>query len=118
MIAIIRALAFKIVHKVVRNVTVAFVGVKTLIIWISFNAREGSELFVENVCELNVSQKKSIYFREYSSCIVNCAPADVNCYAFCSREFQESTQKCPCGSKCLTGCPCDEFRQGYHFVEK
>ena len=58
MIAIIRALAFKIVHKVVRNVTVAFVGVKTLIIWISFNAREGSELFVENIRELNVSRKK------------------------------------------------------------
>ena len=57
MIAIIRALAFKIVHKVVRDVTVAFAGAKTLIIWTSFNAREGSELFVENICELHASQK-------------------------------------------------------------
>ena len=47
MLATTRALAFRIVHMVVQDVIVAFVGASTLLILISFNAREGSQLFVE-----------------------------------------------------------------------
>ena len=50
---------------------------------------------------------------EYSKCIVTCAPADFACYGFCSREFEENTQKCPCGASCPTGCPCYDYRSGF-----
>ena len=33
-------------------------------------------------------------------------------HGYCSREFEEDTQKCPCGAKCPTGCPCREYRNG------
>ena len=91
MIAIIRALAFKIVHKVVRDVTVAFAGAKTLIIWTSFNAREGSELFVENIRELNAPQKSQFI-------LVNtlCALTTVHhLILIAMRSVQESSKKTP-----------------------
>ena len=49
---------------------------------------------------------------EYHSCAFNCAPADFECFGYCSREFADNVEKCPCGLKCPTGCPCDDYRQG------
>ena len=38
------------------------------------------------------------------------SPADFACYGYCSREFGDNIEKCPCGVNCPIGCPCEEYR--------
>ena len=107
--------AFRTVLKGVINVQVDFVvAITSIRIQTLFNVREKSEHFNFTIfTSFDFSRKKKMFEGEYTACIINCAPADFSCYGYCSREFEENTQKCPCGAKCPTGCPCREYREGF-----
>ena len=107
--------AFRTVLKGVINVQVDFVVARSSIRTPTlFSVREKSEHFNFTILtSLDFSPKKKMFEGEYTACIINCAPADFSCYGYCSREFEENTQKCPCGAKCPTGCPCREYRKGF-----
>ena len=107
--------AFRSVLKGVINVQVDFVTARTSTrIRTLFNVREKSEhLALPLFTSLDFSRKKKVFEGEYTACIIKCAPADFACYGYCSREFEKNTQKCPCGAKCPTGCPCREYRKGF-----
>ena len=46
---------------------------------------------------------------EYEQCASHCPHGDFVCFAKCSDDYDENFSKCPCQSKCPSGCPCPEY---------
>ena len=52
---------------------------------------------------------KKSFEAEYDECASHCPPAKFVCVAKCSDDYDENLSKCPCQSKCPSGCPCPEY---------
>ena len=64
-------------------------------------------------CHTNGTSQEQVICEDEASielghCVNDCK-SDQQCISECLRLYDIQTQKCPCNSKCLNGCPCPEY---------